>query len=36
MAKGYGMDVAEVKKYVPKENIIDDVKLQKAVDFLKK
>lgn len=36
MSKGYGMDVAEVKKYVPKENIIDDVKLQKAVDFLKK
>lgn len=35
MAKNYGMDVAEVKKYVPKENIIDDVKLQKAVDFLK-
>ena len=35
MAKTYGIKVDDAKKYVHEEEIIDNVKLQKAVDFLK-
>lgn len=35
MSKAYGMEVDEVKKYVPVDTVTNDVKLQKALDFLK-
>ena len=36
MAEIYGMEVDEIKKYIPAENIKDDLKLQKTLDSLKK
>lgn len=36
MADMYGMDVEEVKKYVPDSTLKDDLRLQKALDLLKK
>jgi len=36
MANMYGMKQEEVKKYIPAENIKEDLKLAKALDFLKK
>ncbi len=35
MSKAYGMEVDEVKKYVPVDTVTNDVKLQKALDSLK-
>ena len=35
MADMYGMDVEEVKKYVPDSTLKDDLRLQKALDLLK-
>ena len=36
MAEMYGMQVEEIKKYIPEDNLKDDLKLQKTLDFLKK
>ena len=36
MSEMYGMDVEEVKKYVPASSIRSDLKLQKTLDLLKK
>lgn len=36
MSEMYGMSVDELKKYLPEENIKEDLKLQKTLDFLKK
>ena len=36
MASMYGMPVDEIKKYIPEENIKEDLKLQKTLDLLKK
>ena len=36
MSEMYGMPVDEIKKYVPEDTLKDDLKLQKALDLLKK
>ena len=36
MAEMYSMSADEVKQYVPEETLADDLKLQKALDLLKK
>ena len=36
MASQYGMEVDEVKKYVPADTLKDDLKLQKTLELLKK
>ena len=36
MSEMYGMEVDEIKKFVPEENIKSDLKLQKTLDLLKK
>ncbi|MBR3251302.1 MAG: trigger factor, partial [Erysipelotrichaceae bacterium] len=36
MAEMYGMDVGEIKKYIPAENISSDLKSKKTLDLLKK
>jgi trigger factor len=36
MAEMYGMDVEEIKKYIPAENISSDLKSQKTLELLKK
>ena len=36
MATMYGMPVDDIKKYIPEENLKDDLKLQKTLDSLKK
>ena len=36
MAEMYSMSVDEIKTYVPEETLKDDLKLQKALDLLKK
>ncbi len=36
MAEMYGMSVEEIKKYVPEDTLKDDLKMQKALDLLKK
>lgn len=36
MATMYGMVAEEIKKYIPEENVKDDLKLQKTLDLLKK
>ena len=35
MAKLYGIDIEEVKKYVSRQSVKDDLKLSKAIDILK-
>lgn len=35
LAKAYGMEASEVKKYIPEDQIKSDLKLQKALDLLK-
>ena len=36
MAEMYGMPVDEIKKYVPEDTLKDDLRMQKALDLLKK
>ena len=36
ISEAYGMSVDEVKKYIPAEDIMDDLKLQKTLNSLKK
>ena len=36
MATMYGMPVDDIKKYIPEENLKDDLKLQRTLDSLKK
>ena len=36
MAEMYGMPVDDVKKYVPADTLKDDLRMQKALDLLKK
>ena len=36
MASMYGMEKEEIKKYIPADNLKDDLKLQKTLDLLKK
>ena len=36
MAEMYGMDVEEIRKYIPSENISSDLKSRKTLDLLKK
>ncbi len=36
MAEMYGMPVEDIRKYVPEETLKDDLRLQKALDLLKK
>lgn len=36
MSKQYGMPVEEIKKYVAEEQVANDLKLQKALEFIKK